>query len=213
MMLKRHHTPRYVYNRVKLMVWQAAHPGRPWLTSAAIKVLEREIHSGLTGVEWGSGRSTTWFAERVDRLYSVEHDAEWAGKVKKMLAEKGLSGKVDYRLCPDGLEEGEATEYARSAESLGDGTQDFALVDGFCRQWCACVAVRKLKPGGLLIVDNANWYLPTPAWSTSIASIRRREEVRGEGWERFLELTRNWRQEWTSNGVTDTLLLWKPAVD
>ena len=42
-------------------------------------------------VEWGGGGSSAWLANRVSRLYTVEHDAEWAVKTIAMLPSKNAS--------------------------------------------------------------------------------------------------------------------------
>ncbi len=39
---------------------------------------------------------------------------------------------------------------------------DYALVDGSYRDECVMRALEVLRPGGMLILDNANWYIPHP---------------------------------------------------
>ena len=113
-----------------------------------------------TGVEFGSGRSTAWFAARVARLTSVEHDAEWHQAVAARLRHLGL-GNVDYVLAPEDqpLERGGESAYARTALAFADASIDFALVDGHYRDYSARLILPKIRPGGMLIVDNANLYL------------------------------------------------------
>jgi hypothetical protein len=127
------------------------------------------------------------------------------------LLAKGLLKRVSYSLCPDGASEIADSDYVHSIDYLPNESLDFCLVDGKARQWCACAAVPKMKTGGLFVLDNANWYLPTPAWSTSPCSVRLEEEIAGETWHRWLRETRYWPRQWTSNGVTDTLLLRKSS--
>ena len=43
---------------------------------------------------------------------------------------------------------------------LADCSIDYALVDGAHRDLCASSVVRKIKSGGLIIVDNVNWFIP-----------------------------------------------------
>jgi predicted O-methyltransferase YrrM len=43
---------------------------------------------------------------------------------------------------------------------MPDDHIDFVLVDGITRQTCVRSSMGKLKPGGLLILDNANLYVP-----------------------------------------------------
>jgi hypothetical protein len=46
------------------------HPDVPWLTRQAVEILEDWLKPGYVGLEWGSGRSTLWFARRVSHLTS-----------------------------------------------------------------------------------------------------------------------------------------------
>src|SRR5690242_753211 len=91
--------PRYVVDRVRLAVHQRMHPDAPWLTAAATAMLGDRLRPHHVGIEWGSGRSTLWFAERVGRLLSVEHHAGWHQAVSAQLSARGITN-VDYRLCP-----------------------------------------------------------------------------------------------------------------
>ena len=49
-------------------------PDRPWRTFDAVARLDGLIRSDWRMVEFGSGKSTLWFAERVASLHSIEHD-------------------------------------------------------------------------------------------------------------------------------------------
>ncbi|HXT93278.1 MAG TPA: hypothetical protein VN714_28940 [Trebonia sp.] len=84
-------TPRYVYNRIRDLVYQRAHPADPWLTPEAIGLLGTLLHPTDRGAEFGSGRSTLWFAGRVAALTSVETNARWHESVTLQLKERGES--------------------------------------------------------------------------------------------------------------------------
>jgi predicted O-methyltransferase YrrM len=158
----RHRTPRYVYHRVRLALYERAHPDDPWLTPRAIRLLESLLRPVDRGLEFGSGRSTVWFAGRVAELTSVEHDQRWYESVSATLRQRGL-GNVDYILTPQDrpTELGDRSAYARVALAFADESLDFALVDGAYRDHTAKFVLPKIKPGGLLIIDNVNWYLPS----------------------------------------------------
>jgi len=47
------------------------------MTYPAIRFLERRLSNSLEVFEFGSGNSTLWWAERVSRIDSCEHDAQW----------------------------------------------------------------------------------------------------------------------------------------
>lgn len=85
----RHWTPRYIWNRLALMADERRHPDAPWLTRTMVEILETWLRPGDVGLEFGSGRSTIWFARRVGHLTSVEHHPGWYAKVKQNLHELG----------------------------------------------------------------------------------------------------------------------------
>jgi len=91
---------RYIYDRVALMVYEKHHPSVPWLTQEMINILEGWLTSGDRGIEWGSGRSTVWFAERVGSVVSFEHNPTWFQRIDLQLKQKGLQN-VAYRLCEE----------------------------------------------------------------------------------------------------------------
>jgi len=179
-------------------------------------MLERWLRPDHVGIEWGSGRSTLWFAARVRHLLSVEHNAGWHESVSSALAERGMT-KVDYRLCPCEPERAEtpewiaamfASDYVRAADSFEARSIDFALVDGMYRSACALAVLPKLRPGALLIVDNANWFLPSASRAPS--SRRVTDSPLSPTWERFANAVSGWDLQWTENGVADTAIWTAP---
>ena len=80
-----HWTPKYIRDRIIDLHYQKHHPDLPWLTPAANVILETYLTKRDVGLEFGSGRSTLWFAKRIARLTSIEHDNDWAANVRKML--------------------------------------------------------------------------------------------------------------------------------
>ena len=57
----------------------------PWLVKDSIKFLESILTRDSIVLETGSGNSTVWFAERVKKVISFEHDKVWYDKTKKIL--------------------------------------------------------------------------------------------------------------------------------
>jgi len=153
-----HWTPRYIYNRINLMIDEFLHPEWPWLTKEAVLLLDSLLRPEDIGLEFGSGRSTIWFAERVNKLISIEHDHFWFEKINKKLKEKGLIRKVDYRLKTE-------NNYLDVLNEIEDNSIDFVLVDGLQRDICTLKVIPKLKLGGLLIIDNINWFIPSKSYS------------------------------------------------
>jgi predicted O-methyltransferase YrrM len=130
------------------------HPTLPWLTASVVNILDAWLLPCDVGLEFGSGRSTHWFAQRIGQLISVEHNPSWYDRVKSDLDSSGL--EVDYRLHEDGSSELPDSTYVNVARSMPINSLDFCLVDGVTRDHCALAALDKLKTGGVLIIDNVN---------------------------------------------------------
>lgn len=205
----RHWTPRYIYSRIGLMWFEHANPKAPWITPEAVRHLESMIRSCDHGVEFGSGRSTIWFAERVDHLTSVEHNEEWYTKLSSSLKNHALTN-VDYNFAPSdpqGSNE-ETSEYVQIALSFPEQSVDFALIDGLYRECTAKFIIPKIKPGGLLIIDDANWFLPSRSHAPASRDIASGPD--GPVWAEVWRILSKWRIIWTSSGVTDTAIFVKP---
>jgi len=205
----RHWTPRYIVNRLAYAWHQRRAPDEPWLTPRAVELLEVCIGPNDIGLEWGSGRSTLWFAQRVARLTSIEHNPAWYEWVKSRLQERGCQ-HVDYQLAPlDGASGAGVPPYVEAGAG-GEASVDFALVDGQLRDLCTEVAMSRLRPGGLLVIDNAEQYFPRRTHSPS--SMLRTKREPSPKWARLREELATWRCVWTSNGICDTALFAKPAA-
>ncbi len=142
-------------------------------------------------------------------MTSVEHDVNWYNTVSQRLSHAGLADKVAYFLCEDGIEDSAASDYVNVTKQLDAESIDFCLVDGACRAYCAYAAIDKLHPGAILIIDNANWYMP--CHSKAPNSRRISDGFYSPNWEEFYQRTRSWRSYWTSNGVSDTAIWFKPV--
>ena len=198
----RHWTLRYILDRAQLLAWERLHPTAPWLVAGAVELLERRLHASDLVVEFGSGRSTLWFARRVRRVVSVEHDPVWHDRVREQLAAEGVRN-VDYHLvCCERNGSGNGDGYVAAATRSLDGALDLVLVDGIRRDACALWALGQVRRGGLIVIDNANRYLPHA--TRSPASVGERGVPPSALWREFAASVSHWDQLWFSNGVTDT---------
>jgi hypothetical protein len=170
MKLKYLFQPIYVIRRARYKCYELCHPGRPWIAKRAVQFCDEYLSKEHIGLEWGSGRSTIYFGQRLKTLLSIEHNPSWYSTIKGQLEEKGYV-HIDYRYVPLDHDPGEPTiphyknlpKYVRVAEEFRDETLDFVVVDGHYRQACILAVLPKLKSGGLLLVDNTNW-LPLAEW-------------------------------------------------
>jgi predicted O-methyltransferase YrrM len=197
-----HWTPRYIRDRVAVMIDERANPANPWLTRDAVRFLDEALRITDVGLEFGSGRSSIWFGRRIKHLTSIEDNPEWFERVTGLITAHGLTEKIDYRFRR-GME-----QYVGEVGLVADESIDFCLVDGSHRDECAVRLVAKIRRGGLLVVDNINWYLPSDAMAPS--SRRPADGYASASWAAFASAVQGWRRYWTSNGVTSTCIWFKP---
>lgn len=180
----------------------------PWMTPAAIDIINAILTPDLKGFEFGSGRSTLFIAPRVEELVSLEHDVAWYQYISEELMKRSLNN-VHYFLKPPASEPSKTigypknnyinytmpripatcyTEYAAFIDQYEDEEFDFIIIDGRARVECTQHAIPKLKKGGVLILDNAE--------RNRYASIH--------------TMLRNWKSVFTTSGITDTVFWIKP---
>ncbi len=204
----RHLTPRYIAARIADIAYRKLHPGQPWLTPESVRFLESHLKDTFTGLEFGSCRSTLWFAQRVRHLTSVEHQPAWHQKILRQMTGEGTSN-VEYLLRPkETTTSGELPAYIQPVCDLPDASLDFVLVDGAYRDLCALASIPKLKAGGMLIIDDVHRYLPSHSRSPHARTPA--QGPYGEIWEQVAELLEAWRVDWTSDGVSDTAIYSSP---
>ena len=198
----RHWTFRYVKNRVIQILYEKTHPNDPWLTRQSVHILADLLQDTDTGLEFGSGRSTIWFAQRTSRVISIEHDFKWYQSVGQKIQDLNLESKIDYRYCDN------IADYVGQIDSLEDNSIDYCLIDGKARDECTLKVLPKLKHEGILIIDNINLYLPNASRSPN--SIRRFDNTNDSAWTSVQIQIDSWEMVWTTNGVSDTALWIKP---
>lgn len=192
----KHWSPRYIKNRIGLFIWEKSHPRLPWLTRDSIRIIESLILKTDNMIEFGSGRSTLWFSKRVNKLTSIETDKNWYAKVSNQII---FSSQFELNLLES------QDEFLNKINSFTDHTVDIVLIDGAYRDLCANAILNKIKDGGIIIIDNANWFLFNPQ-TYSPNSLKNHDEMITE-WKKFYEKTKSNRRIWTSSGITDTLLI------
>lgn len=96
--------------------------------------------------EWGAGASTLYWMQRARSVTSVENNRQWFDAMSRL-----KNDKVSLL-----LEEGDGFPFRIRHES---GAFDVIVIDSYGYRYdCAVEAVRKLAPGGMAILDNADWH-------------------------------------------------------
>lgn len=207
-----HWTPAYLFHRLQDVLYRKLNPDAPWLTLKAVDFIASILHKECLGLEYGSGRSTVWFAARVKHLVSIEHNPDWYALVTDKIQHLGLKN-VEYHFYPKPAESSNfqgllSSNYVLASESLKPNSLDFVLVDGIVRPACAIRAIPLLKKGGWLILDDANHYLPGTSKAPNSRSLA--DGPLNDQWEQVEQALKGWKATWFGNGVKETLIFQKP---
>jgi hypothetical protein len=143
---------------------KTGHPWEPWLTREAIEILDKTLFPSTKLFEFGSGGSTVWYARRCQFVDSIEHDADWLRIVNRAIVFHQLRNVCVFYGNP----ENNYTHYLSFAgEILAKngpkfGPYDVVIVDGRCRVKSVMTAAPYVRPGGRIVLDNAErpYYAP-----------------------------------------------------
>lgn len=158
----------------------------PWWTYQSMDVVAgflRGRDNDARVFEYGSGASTVWLARRCSSLDSVEHDAEWAIRVRALVdSQPGLSCRPTLHtamvprssapVVASGAPTGaglDFRDYVHTIDQL-EGTFDLVLVDGRAREAALLHTLERVAPGGMLLLDDAQ----RPRYRSAIQAARSR---------------------------------------
>lgn len=154
----------------------------PWITILAKQYIEQYfLERGVAEskvFEYGSGGSSLFFLKYASEVHSVEHDEAWFNRVQKSIADREIKGWNGYFRPPEYLEDGRGLKlkasnpnhyytnaqpylqyhfegYVKVIDGFRDNYFDIVLIDGRSRPSCISHSLKKVKKGGLLILDNA----------------------------------------------------------
>jgi hypothetical protein len=117
----------------------------PWVTYSFIDFIKTRLNKELIIFEYGSGNSTLFYAKKVAKVVSVEHDKAWYSKIVKA---KAANAEMIYtELEKDG-------EYSQKAKLLNQKF-DVIIVDGRDRVNCCKHSVDALSDKGVLVLDDS----------------------------------------------------------
>lgn len=154
----------------------------PWLTFPSIDFLQKRISKQMIAFEYGSGRSTLFWSERIKQVISVEHDREWYEKMKIELDKRNIANVTYFLIEPehddrfthksshnpnDYISDDQAyvnmnfETYAKKINSFPSNYFDIIVIDGRARPSCIKDSIPKIRKNGYLIIDNTerSYYL------------------------------------------------------
>jgi len=115
-----------------------------------VAFLATRVASWMEVFEFGCGSSTLWWADRVSKVVSCEHDSAWYATMKSQV---GPNVQLELRNLDQG--------YASFIEQFPHRFH-IAIVDGRDRVNCIKHSLGSLAPDGILLLDNSErpQYLP-----------------------------------------------------
>ncbi len=119
---------------------------RPWFVQGAIKYLEKILTKNTIAMEYGSGGSTRWFAQRVMKITSIEHNKRWYDRVYNYIIFNDIKN-VNLKYID--LYHG----YAKVIDNMGKF--DFISIDGRRRSECIQYAHTHVNIGGYILLNDA----------------------------------------------------------
>lgn len=146
----------------------------PWMNFRVVDFLMQEVKAGDTVLEYGCGGSSLFLTDRKVNLISVEHNKEWYDIVAKNpiencnlhLIEPGPAETnnphTDYK-DPLSYQSNDAAytglsfrAYASFIDQFPDASFNWVFIDGRARNSCLLHAMKKVKPGGRIVLDNTD---------------------------------------------------------
>ncbi len=124
----------------------------PWFTYPAIEYIKQLDLSDKRVLEYGSGYSTIFWANRTKGVVAIEDDKSWYEKLKPQMPTNVNYIRVENK-----------EEYV-AAVSKVEGEFDIIINDGIYRYDCAMASRAKLADGGIIILDNSDWCTKTCAY-------------------------------------------------
>jgi hypothetical protein len=146
----------------------------PLLPYCVMEFLEARLQRNAVVFEYGGGGSTLWFVQRVSRVITVEHDHSW---YQRLMCELRNYHVTNCTLLYEPIDEenpvrsigsvpginygsaeitGSLESYVRVIDRFPADSFDLVVVDGRSRPACLIHAIQRVKPGGLLLLDDAD---------------------------------------------------------
>ena len=129
---------------------------RPWWNYAAVGFVERRLPEGAHVFEYGGGSSTLWLLDHGANVITVEDDDLWFRNLQRLVPD------ADLRFVPRTADStptahGSFAAYSHAIDAEPDQSFDLVVVDGQARRDCMLAAAPKVKPGGMLLLDDSQW--------------------------------------------------------
>lgn len=154
--------------------------GQPYFSWSAIDFLRQQVKPGSRLFEYGSGGSTLFFLNLGCEVTSVETSSEWVDIVKQAVGANLKWHLIEH--CHDNPTQVQIAafpRYVRAGAPWDIVVVDNTETDNLRRMSCAAEAIQFIRPGGMLVFDDA--YLPEYREVPKILGGWHRRSFRGLG--------------------------------
>lgn len=157
----------------------------PWYVKESINFLETVLTKDMNGFEWGGGMSSIWIAKRIKHLTTVENVVNWIKRIRRAKKEFNVTNLNVIQ------KERNSKEYPNAINKFPDNHFDCIFVDAHQRVQCINNAIKKLKPGGYLILDDAYWVTLIEVlkklkdWETNVFELNLEHEYKGHKYSKM----------------------------
>lgn len=143
---------------------------RPWINKKAFERLKEILNYESIIAEFGSGKSTLFFASICRRVYSIETSMEWYNMLKNKL---GARSNVYLAIYAE-TDHNDGRSYSMFLEGLCNEDLDLLFIDGKYRNYCIENQWKRIKVGGYLVIDDYHRYFK---FQSKYGTILSRETV------------------------------------
>ena len=132
----------YVLNKIS-----KSRPDLPWWPMKVIPLIDKLLTDTSDVIEFGSGSSTIWLAQRSGSVISFEDHEHWWTMVNNRLKQKNLLNATVILA--------KQSEYY-NLTNFKTKQFDLAVIDGSYRWKCVETVLTQMKPGGVIYLDNSD---------------------------------------------------------
>lgn len=177
------HLVRQPTDLVTAWEWVSGRDGRlvdaraPWWPRRAIARVAAALPAGATVFEYGGGGSTLWLEDRGATVTTVEHDGEWHDVLRTRVGARTTLVYEPPRETGTLASDSAEGFFDGYVAAVGEGPYDLVIVDGRCRVACVEASYPRVRPGGLLLLDDSD--RPKYARAHEVLAGWAAEHVRG----------------------------------
>lgn len=123
--------------------------GLPCWAPGAADCLEILLTGKEIAIEWGGGQSSKWLIDKVAHLHTIEHDPEWAERIRVWIGDVATNFTLHQHPWTH-------KNYIECINSIPRGaTPTVWLIDGYRRIDCFETVIGRMKSGDVVVLDDA----------------------------------------------------------